>query len=106
MIDTEDMRSRVDEGDALPSDVLELCDEVDMLRERLENALEHAREKRRSNTEQDPMVVNIILKKRNGGYTWQAIADELNQFCVTAPRGGKWFKANVRRVYNTWNGWV
>jgi hypothetical protein len=80
--------------------------ENDMLRERLENALEHAREKRCSNTEQDPMVVKIIVDKRNGGFTWQAIADMLNQNCVRTPRGKLWFKASVQQVYKKWNGWI
>jgi hypothetical protein len=80
--------------------------ENDMLRERLENALEHAREKRRSNTEQDPMAVKIIVDKRNAGFTWQAIADLLNQNYVKTPRGKLWFKASVQQVYKKWNGWV
>ena len=80
--------------------------ENDMLRERLENALEHAREKRLSNSEQDPMVVKIIVDKRNGGFTWQAIADLLNQNYVKTPRGKLWFKASVQQVYKKWNGWI
>lgn len=86
--------------------VLDLCDELDRTRERLENALEHAREKRRSNTEQDLMVVKIIVDKRNGGFTWQAIADLLNQNCVKTPRGKFWFKSSVQQAYKKWNGWV
>ena len=36
---------------------------------------------------------------RDEGRTWQSIADLLNAEGIGAPRGGVWFPATVKRVY-------
>ena len=44
-------------------------------------------------------VSKIILQSREGGQTYRAIADHLNQLNVATARGGKWHSSTVKNYH-------
>lgn len=51
-----------------------------------------------------PMVREQLLVRRNRGWSYQQIADTLNNDGIVAPRGGTWYASSVRNAINALTG--
>lgn len=65
------------------------------------DSLTHRAGRRRSDDLPDEIVARIV-REREYGTTWQAIADGLTADLIPTARGGQWHATTVSRVYQTY----